>query len=172
MSNYTMKDRWVATGLVDRLIYESETTFHAEDALALLSLLPRKTWIARLRELLPGVKVNASVPGKQVTGSSASGGEIMGRSEDRKYEFDSRGRHVLRAGQWKIYRFDALFRPVSEITIVKVLSEMEEGDSVGIRFLAGQPVAMTRPTKPYEWLVPLTPLIMSVARSVLWKKPT
>jgi hypothetical protein len=40
MSNYTMKDRWVATGLVDRLIYESGTTFHAEDALALLALLP------------------------------------------------------------------------------------------------------------------------------------
>jgi len=107
-----------------------------------------------------------------VTGASASGGEITGRSEDRNYEFDSRGRHVLRAGQWKIYRSDALFRPVSEITIVKVLSEMEEGDSVGIRFLAGQPVAMTRPTEPDEWLVPLTPLVISVARSVLWKKPT
>ena len=171
MPSYTMKDRWIATSLVDRLIYESETTFQAEDARALLALLPRKTWITRLLGLLPGVKVNTSVPGKQVTGASANGGEITGRFKDKNYEFDSQGRHVLRAGQWKIYRFDALFRPVSEITIVKVPSELEEGDSVCIRFLAGQPVAMTRPTKPHEWLVPLTPLVMSVARSILWKKP-
>jgi hypothetical protein len=131
-----MTDRIQLAAVVDRLIYGSDTTFDAEDARMLDRLLPddvRAGFLARF--LRVGVK--ASMSGN-TQGYAAGVGNVR-IPDDKSFEYDSRGRCIVRAGQWK------LCRNGRNIEIEQVLDVEGEKGAI-VRYHQGEPTEMRRPT--------------------------
>ena len=96
-----MTDRIQLAAVVDRLIFGHDTTFDAEDARELDRLLPAEVRAGFFGRFLR-VGVKASMSGN-TQGYAAGVGNVR-IADDKSFEFDSRGRHILRAGQWKLCR--------------------------------------------------------------------
>jgi hypothetical protein len=94
-------DRIQLAAVVDRLIYGHDTTFDAEDARTLDQLLPDNVRAGFLAQFIR-VGVKGSISGNS-QGYAAGVGNVR-IPDDKSFEFDSRGRSIVRAGQWKLCR--------------------------------------------------------------------
>ena len=92
-----MTDRLQLAAVVDRLIYGHDTTFDAEDARTLDRLLPDSARVGFFSQFL-----HFNLKAK-MSGSAAGVGSVR-IPDDKSFEFDSRGRRIVRAGQWKLCR--------------------------------------------------------------------
>jgi hypothetical protein len=97
-------DRLLLSAIADRLIFGDEHSFRAEDATELARLLPTMPRANIFQRLLPDLAVKGSLPGRSASGFAAGVGNISLKDNNRSFDFDSRGRRVVRAGQWKLMR--------------------------------------------------------------------
>jgi hypothetical protein len=130
-----MTDRFQLAAVVDRLIYGDDTTFDPEDSRLLDRLLPNDVRAGFLARFLR-VAVKGSISGN--TQGYAPGVGNVRITDDRSFEFDSRGRRILRAGQWK------LCRSGRDIEIEHVLDIKGEKGAV-VCFRQHEPTEMLRP---------------------------
>jgi hypothetical protein len=92
-----MPDRFVIAATVDRLIYDSDTTFNAEDARLLLHALPRKRspWIQ--------LGIAGKISGGSARGFAPGVGDVRVEDhEDRRFQYTTGDEAYTRAGQWKL----------------------------------------------------------------------
>jgi len=130
-----MTDRIQLAAVVDRLIFGHDTTFDAEDARELNRLLPDNVRTGFFGRFLR-VGVKASMSGN-TQGYAAGVGNVR-IADDKSFEFDSRGRHILRAGQWKLCRCGR------DIEIEQVMDAVGEKGAL-VRYRRGEPTEMLRP---------------------------
>ena len=129
------------SALEERLIYGDGDTFSRQDAPDLAELLPSPGWRARLAEWLPDVGVRGSLPGASAAGFAAGVGNTSMPGEKITFDLDSRGRRVVRAGQWKLHRTS------KGIEIEQVMADdADEGRSARVEFERDEPVRMTLQT--------------------------
>jgi hypothetical protein len=129
-----MTDRIQLAAVVERLIYGSDTTFDAEDARTLDQLLPAEARTGFFGQYIH-LNFKARISGR-TQGFAAGVGNVR-IPDDMSFEFDSRGRRIVRAGQWK------LCRSGRDIEIEQVMdTESEKG--VLIRYRQHEPTAMLR----------------------------
>src|ERR1700759_1096609 len=105
-----MADRFVIAAIVDRLIYDSDATFNADDARTLLAALPRKPspWIQ--------LGVAGKMSGGATKGYAAGGGDIrLKDNKDRQFEYTTGSDAYTRAGQWKLMWIGKRARQYGEI---------------------------------------------------------
>lgn len=94
-------------------------------------------------------------------GHAAGAGNIKISTNDGSFDVDSAGRHVIRAGQWKVYATS------KTIEIQQVMaSEIDEGRSALIRFRNREPIRMDI-LVPLE--IPLGFLTITVGKYRPWK---
>ena len=168
----TPNERLVVAALADRLIYGNQATFHGEDAVELLRLIPTPSRGRRLLALLPGMKAQGKVPGQGFEGAAAGGhGPVRMQGADKAFEIDMRGVRVFRAGQWKLARVDGLLAGVrghAHLEITQVMGEVEGERTAIVTFGRGVPKVMSR------WVeVPLSlgPVTLTVSTQQPWKDP-
>ncbi len=92
-----MADRFVIAATVDRLIYDSETTFNPDDAGVLLDALPRKPspWIQ--------LGIAGKMSGGSTKGFAAGVGDVSIKDDkERQFQYNSSEDAYTRAGQWKL----------------------------------------------------------------------
>jgi hypothetical protein len=92
-----MADRFVIAATVDRLIYDSDTSFDAEDARLLLNSLPRKRspWLQ--------LGVAGKMSGGSSRGFAAGVGDVrIEPDKPRRFEYTTGSDAYTRAGQWKL----------------------------------------------------------------------
>ena len=75
---------------------------------------------------------------KPLAGAVAAIHQIDRIADDKSFEFDSRGRHILRAGQWKLCRCGR------DIEIEQVMDAVGEKGAL-VRYRRGEPTEMLRP---------------------------
>lgn len=150
-------DKFQLAATVDRLIYEDDDTFKADDAIALLAELPKPTW----RQFLPHLIFRMSTVGKSAQGFAAGVGNASIREEGGSFEFDSRG--AARVGQWK------LRRTWRSIEIEQMASdESDEGRSALVRFsVRWMPLSMDILVQKEISLAPFCSVVFG--RYVPWK---
>lgn len=123
MTGLTPDQRLQATASADRIIYGAADTFHRQDALDLLALLPKPGFGRRLLGLLPGVRFEAEFTSRGLSGAAAGVGDVETDGERQRLGLDSEGRLTYRAGQWRLYRSDGLLRPgKTTVTIEQVMA--------------------------------------------------
>jgi len=130
-------DRFLIAAIVDRLIYDSGSTFGADDARMLLDELPRK----------PSPWLQLGIAGKMSGGSSrgfaAGVGDVSIKdNKDRQFQYNSANDSYTRAGQWKLMWIGKRARQYVEIEQV-MADATEEGRGALICYEAdGTPVRM------------------------------
>jgi hypothetical protein len=130
-------DRFVLSALADRLVFGDTETFSRDDARELARLMPAATRWGFLSRLRPDVAIRANIPGQSTVASAAGVGTGRFDSGDREISFDSRGRRVVRAGQWK------LLREGRTIEIEQVMADdSDDGRTARIVFRSGEPIRM------------------------------
>jgi hypothetical protein len=83
--------------------------------------------------------------------------------EDISFDFDSRGRRMIRAGQWKLFRYP------SAIGIEQVMSdESDEGRAALLEFSKGKPVQMLLMVQAE---LSIGPISIGFGRYKPWKLP-
>jgi hypothetical protein len=97
-------DRLLLSAIADRLIFGDAHTFSSDDAQELARLLPVMPGPSFLSRLLPDITAKGSLPGRSTSGSAAGVGNISINDDNFSFDVDSRGRRVVRAGQWKMIR--------------------------------------------------------------------
>jgi hypothetical protein len=148
-------DRLQIAAVVDRLIYGHDTTFAAEDARALDRLLPDNVRVGFLARNL-SFNLKASVSGNS-QGYAAGVGNVR-IPNDKSFEFDSRGRRIVRAGQWK------LCRSGRDIEIEQVMDTDGEKGAM-VRYRQHEPTEMLRQVVWRFWF-------LQVGMWAPWKQPT
>ena len=129
-------DKFRLAALVDRLIYGSDTTFSHADARELYELIPPEHRRKRFGGWFQ-VSAKGSVSGGSASGVAAGVGNVSTPGEDKSFEFDSAGRRVMRAGQWKIHPGP------DKVEIEQVMAtEFDEGKSALILYRSGEPLRM------------------------------
>ncbi len=155
--------RLLLSALADRLVYGDEETFDPADARELARLLPRPSRWQRLAQLLPNFRAEGTLPGTSSAGYAAGVGNVSMRENASSFEIDTRGRRVVRAGQWK------LCWSGRSIEIEQVAAgEMDEGRSAQIRFFRGEPVDMRLLN---VGSLALGPLVLQSGTFRPWKRP-
>jgi hypothetical protein len=149
-----MTERLQLAAVVDRLIFGHDTTFDAEDARELDRLLPDTVRAGFLGRFLR-VGVKASMSGN-TQGYAAGVGNVR-IPDDKSFEFDSRGRRILRAGQWK------LSRSGRDVEIEQVLDTDSEKGAL-VRYRRGEPTEMLRQV---QWALGF----IRVGANAAWKQP-
>jgi len=159
----TANDRLLLSALADRLIFGHESTFNLDDARELSRLLPVMPRANILQRLLPDLAVKGSLPGKSASGFAAGVGNVSLNDKTRSFDFDSRGRRVVRAGQWK------LMRSGRGIEIEQVMADDgDEGRTALVEFRQDEPVRMCLLTI-VEFNI--GPLCLATGRFKPWKVP-
>jgi hypothetical protein len=133
-----MPDRLLLSALADRLIFGDPQTFDPEDAQELIRLMPHvRRWHSFFTDYLPVFSSKVKLPGSASAGFAAGVGQVSMKGEGRSFEYDSRGRRIVRAGQWKLHRKGY------SIQIEQVMSDdMDEGRTAMLDFFPGQPMEM------------------------------
>lgn len=144
VTSLTPDRRLQAAALADRIIYGAADTFHRQDAIALLALLPEPGFWRRLLGLLPGVRFEAEFTSRGLAGAAAGVGHVEADGEKRRVEVDGEGRLTFRAGQWRLYRSDGLLRPGrTTVTIEQVMATpVDDGRTAHLVFRRGEPKAL------------------------------
>jgi hypothetical protein len=136
-SAVNMVDRFVIAAVVDRLIYDNDATFSADDARVLLDALPRK----------PSPWIQLGVAGKMSGGSSrgfaAGVGDMQIKDDkDRQFQYSTGGDAYTRAGQWKMMWIGKRTRQFVEIEQV-MADATDDGRGALICYEAdGTPIRM------------------------------
>jgi hypothetical protein len=97
MPDRFLPDRFLIAATVDRLIYDSDTTFSAADARVLLDQVPRKPspWLQ--------LGIAGKMSGGSTRGFAAGVGDVSVKDEkDRQFVYNSANDAYTRAGQWKL----------------------------------------------------------------------
>jgi len=159
-----MPDRLLLSALADRLIFGDPDTFSTEDARELARLLPDvRRWHSFMTDWLPGFSSSVKLPGSSSAGFAAGVGQVSIKGEGRSFEYDSRGRRIVRAGQWKLHRRGAM------IQIEQVMSDdMDEGRTAMLTFHPGEPMEMLLLA---QVTLSIGPLHIGFARFRPWKVP-
>jgi hypothetical protein len=114
-----MADRFVIAATVDRLIYDSDTTFNPDDARLLLESLPRKRspWIQ--------LGIAGKMSGGSSRGFAAGVGDVQIKDgKDRQFQYATGEDSYTRAGQWKLMWIGKRTRQYVEIE--QVMSDATE----------------------------------------------
>lgn len=158
-------DRFVIAALVDRLIYDHETTFRAEDARALLAALPRgrSPWFE--------LGVRGKTSGGATRGVAAGHGDMQIDGKERKFDFSTAAGLYTRAGQWKLLWIGR--RNGQMVEIEQVMADVtDEGRGAQIRYdRAGTPLAMDiRVNRSFRlfW----SPVVIVIPGWRAWKTPS
>jgi hypothetical protein len=156
-------DRVTLSALADRLVYGNPETFDPEDARELARLLPVPKRRHFLSGRLPGLIVRGSFPSMSGSGFAAGVGNVSLRGEDISFDFDSRGRRLIRAGQWKIYRYP------SAIGIEQVMADdCDDARATLLEFRRGEP---TRMLLLVQAELSIGPIGIGFGRFTPWKVP-
>ena len=130
-------DRFVIAALVDRLIYDSDINFAADDAAALLAAIPNRR----------APRFEFGIAGKMKGGSSrgyaAGVGDVkIDDKKDKAFAYSTADGAYVRAGQWKLLRTRS--RQGQAIEIEQVMADVtDEGRGARIHYdRADQPTAM------------------------------
>lgn len=157
-------DRFVLAAAVDRLIYDSDTTFLSEDARTILSMLPRRRtpWF----EL--GLKGKLS--GGSTRGMAAGVGSVQIDDKDRTFDYSSLSGARTRAGQWKLLWYGG--RREQLVEIEQVMADVtDEGRGALVHYdLAGMPLSMDiRVNRSFSlfW----SPIVIVIPAWRPWKRP-
>jgi hypothetical protein len=156
-------DRLVLSAIAERLIFDDAETFNPEDARELARLLPVTPAMRWLSRLWPDVVVSGSLPGRSAAGFAAGVGNASFKEDGPSFSLDSRGRRVVRAGQWKLIRIGG------NIEIEQVMADdSDEGRTARVDFRRGEPVRMCLlATVGFA----IGPLHVSTGRFRPWKVP-
>lgn len=157
-------DRFLITAIVDRLIYDDETTFAADDARTLLSLLPR----GRSPRFELGLRGKMS--GGSTRGVAAGHGDVQIDDKDRSFSYSTSSDLHTRAGQWKLIWIGR--RTGQFVEIEQVMADVtEEGRGALIRYdRTGTPLGMDiRIERSFRLL--WSPIVVSVPGWRPWKTP-
>lgn len=132
-----MIDRFVIAATVDRLIYESETTFSADDARLLLDAIPHR----------PSPWIQFGFAGKMSGGSTkgyaAGVGDVKIKDDkDRTFEYRTSNDAYTRAGQWKLLWIGKRTRQYIEIEQVMADAFDEGRGAMVVYDLGGTPLSM------------------------------
>jgi hypothetical protein len=132
-----MADRFVIAALVDRLIYDNDSTFSADDARVLLDALPRKSspWIQ--------LGVAGKMSGGSSRGYAAGVGDVRIKDDkDRQFQYNTGDGAYTRAGQWKLLWIGKRTRQYVEIEQV-MADATDEGRGALISYESdGTPIRM------------------------------
>jgi len=160
----TSADRLVLSALADRLIFGHPDTFSIDDANELTRLLPDlRRWHGFITDWLPGFSGRLELPGNSSAGVAAGVGQVSIRDEGRSFEYDSAGRRIVRAGQWKLHRRG------HAIQIAQVMSDdMDEGRTAMLAFFPGKPMALLLLA---QVTLSIGPVHIGLARFRPWKVP-
>lgn len=130
-------NRFVIAALVDRLIYDSDTAFAAEDAATLLAAIPHRR----------APRFEFGIAGKMKGGSSRGyapgvGDVKIDDQKDKAFAYSTADGAYIRAGQWKLLW--ARSRQGQTIEIEQVMADViDEGRGARIHYdQANRPVAM------------------------------
>ncbi|WP_458094100.1 hypothetical protein [Roseomonas sp. WA12] len=170
--NTSSQVRFLAAALADRLIYGSMETFHGEEAVELLDLLPRPGLGAQLLAYLPGIEMKGTIPRGGVRGAAAGGlGNVSFDQGSHSFEFDSAGRRVVRAGQWKLTRTASLMDRIRQretVSITQVMGDAKDELEAQILFQERRPSMMKRSVSHTTFFGP-TAVIVTTFKP--WKTP-
>ena len=157
-------DRFLIAATVDRLIYDSDTTFQAEDARTLLSALPhgKSPWFE--------LGLRGKLSGGSSRGVAAGIGNVQIDDKERKFDYSTASDLYTRAGQWKLLWFGR--RTGQLIEIEQVMADAtDEGRGALIKYdLNGKPLSMDiRINRSFRlfW----TPVVIVIPGWRPWKKP-
>ncbi len=150
--------------LADRLIYDSDTTFAADDARQLLGLLPRT------RPPLFELGVRGKMSGGSTRGYAAGVGDVKMEDKDKSIDYSTGQDHYTRAGQWKLVWYGK--RAGQFIDIEQVMTDvMDDGRAARLGFdLAGEPIGMDiRFSREFRlfW----SPIVIAFPGWRHWKQP-
>jgi len=164
MPKLTAADRILLSALADRLIFGHPDTFSADDARELARLLPyTRRWHSFITNGLPGFSGKMKLPGSSSAGFAAGVGQVSIKDGGRSFEIDSRGRSIVRAGQWK------LSRRGRAIEIEQVMSDdMDEGRTAMLAIYPGDVMEMRLLA---QVTLSIGPLHIGFARFRPWKVP-
>ncbi len=133
-----MADRFVIAATVDRLIYDSDTSFSAGEARLLLDSLPHK----------PSPWIQLGIAGKMPGGGSKRGfaagvGDIRIKDDkERQFSYSTSEDAYTRAGQWKLMWIGKNTRQYVEIEQV-MANATDDGRGALIAYQAdGTPIRM------------------------------
>jgi hypothetical protein len=164
MVTMTAADRVLLSALADRLIYGHPATFSADDARELARLLPyERRWHSFFTDWLPGFSGKFRVPGGSSAGFAAGVGQVSIKDGGRSYEVDSRGRSIVRAGQWKLKRWGRAIE-IEQVTSVG----MDDGRTAILAFYRDGKIELRLQVQ--GWLA-IGPLRIGMARFRPWKVP-
>jgi hypothetical protein len=157
-------DRFVLAAAVDRLIYDSDTTFMAEDARLILTMLPRRRtpWI----EL--GLKGKLS--GGSTRGVAAGVGTVQIDDKERSFDYSNLSGAYTRVGQWKLLWYGK--RREQFVEIEQVMADAtDEGRGALLHYdAAGTPLSMDiRVNRSFSLL--WTPVVIVIPTWRPWKTP-
>lgn len=163
MSGTSINYRFLLSAVVDRLVFGDSLTFNIEDAQELERLLPTLLRAGILSRMLPQVTARGRFAGKSAIGLAAGVGNLSIKGSDFEFDVDSRGRSVLRVGQWKLCRI------WSAIEIEQVMADDgDEARTARLEFRGLTPVRMSLLTSAEIHLGPLT---FAKAQFRPWKLP-
>ena len=156
--------RMVIAAITDRLIYGDEKHFHLTDATELMRLLPPMKKPSLLSRLLLGLTVKGSIPSGSNAGYAAGVGNVSLKGDTKSFEFDSSGRAVFRAGQWRLYRTG------DGIEIAQIMADdMDEGRTALLEIKSGIPTRMSILVLKG---VQIGPMLLSKGDFQPWKSPS
>jgi hypothetical protein len=161
-----MPDRLLLSALADRLIFGDPDRFNADDALELARLMPdARRWHSFLTDYLPRFSSTVKLPGRSSAGFAAGVGQVSIKDAGRSFDYDSRGRRIVRAGQWKLHRKGDM------IQIEQVMSDdSDEGRTAMLELNLGAPMRM-RLYILVQATISIGPLHIGVGRFRPWKVP-
>lgn len=158
-------DRFVIAATVDRLIYDNEDTFSADDARLLLDQLPRKSspWFQ--------LGIAGKFSGGSTKGFAAGVGDVSIKDDkERQFEYNSAKDAYTRAGQWKLLWIGRRGRQFVEIEQV-MADATDDGRGALICYsAAGEPLRMEiRTNRSFSlfW----SPVVIVIPGWKPWKTP-
>ena len=158
-------DRFQVAAAVDRLIYGDPETFDPQDAVLLLSQMPRKPvpWIQ--------FGIIGKMSGGSRRGYAAGVGDVKIKdNRDRQFEYHTADDAYMRAGQWKLMWIGKRDRQYVEIEQVMSV-DAEEGRGALLCFSGnGEPLRMEiRVNRSFRlfW----SPVIVVIPGWKPWKLP-
>jgi hypothetical protein len=158
-------DRLLIAAVVDRLIYDSDEIFQAEDARTLLGALPyrRSPWFE--------FGLSGKVSGGSSQGFAAGVGSVRIKDEkDRQFSYSSASDAYTRAGQWKLLWLRGRRR--QQVEIEQVMADATvEGRGARINYaLDGTPVSMDLRVVR-SWRLLWSPVVIVLPGWRPWKSP-
>ncbi|MGE0226442.1 MAG: hypothetical protein AB7F35_13785 [Acetobacteraceae bacterium] len=158
-------DRFLIAAIADRLVYDSDTVFQAEDARALLQAVPRhrSPWFE--------LGISGKRRGGSQRGFAAGVGSVNLKDDrDRQFQYSTSADAYTRAGQWKLIWHGR--RTAQFIEIEQVMADVtDEGRGARICYsAAGEPLSMDiRVNRSFRlfW----SPVILVIPGWRPWKTP-